>query len=130
MFLAGASAAMLALWHQRPWEILIAMPVLGTGIGFAFAAMATLITEAVRPTETGIATGMNTVMRTVGGVIGGEVGAALLSAHLIHGTAVPAVRGYVVAFALAAGAAFAGVVVAVLVTPKRSRDVSLSAGRP
>ena len=43
--------------------------------------MATLITEAVRPTETGVATGMNTVMRTVGGVIGGQVGAALLAAH-------------------------------------------------
>ena len=52
------------------------MPALGIGIGFAYASMATLITEAVRPTETGIATGMNTVMRTVGGVIGGQMGAA------------------------------------------------------
>jgi hypothetical protein len=83
--------------------------------------MATLITEAGRPTQTGIATGMNTVMRTVGGVIGGEVGAAILSAHLIHGTNVPAVRGYEVAFAVAALAAFVGVVVAVLVTPTRER---------
>jgi EmrB/QacA subfamily drug resistance transporter len=121
MLLSGISAGMLALWHDEPWQVLLAMPVLGTGVGFAFAAMATLITEAVRPTQTGIATGMNTVMRTVGGVIGGEVGAAILSAHLIHGTNVPAVRGYEVAFAVAALAAFVGVVVAVLVTPTRER---------
>jgi EmrB/QacA subfamily drug resistance transporter len=121
MLLSGISAGMLALWHDEPWQVLVAMPVLGTGVGFAFAAMATLITEAVRPTQTGIATGMNTVMRTVGGVIGGEVGAAILSAHLIHGTNVPAVRGYEVAFAVAALAAFVGVVVAVLVTPTRER---------
>jgi len=123
MLLSGISAGMLALWHDEPWQVLVAMPVLGTGVGFAFAAMATLITEAVRPSETGIATGMNTVMRTVGGVIGGEVGAAILSAHLIGGTNVPAARGYEVAFAIAAIAAFVGVVVAVLVTPRRERLV-------
>jgi hypothetical protein len=66
---------------------------------------------------------MNTVMRTVGGVIGGEVGAAILSAHLIRGTEVPSVRGYEVAFGIAAIAAFIGVVVAVLVTPRRERLV-------
>jgi EmrB/QacA subfamily drug resistance transporter len=123
MLLSGISAGMLALWHDEPWQVLAAMPVLGTGVGFAFAAMATLITEAVRPTETGIATGMNTVMRTVGGVIGGEVGAAILSAHLLGGTNMPAARGYEVAFAIAAIAAFVGVVMAVLVTPRRERLV-------
>ena len=81
MALVAAAAGSLAAWHDRPWQILAAMPVLGVGVGFAFAAMATLITEAVRPTETGVATGMNTVMRTVGGVIGGQMGAALLAAE-------------------------------------------------
>jgi len=123
MLLSGISAGMLALWNTETWQILAALAVLGIGVGFAFAAMATLITEAVRPTETGIATGMNTVMRTVGGVIGGEVGAAILSAHLIGGTDVPAARGYEVAFAIAAVAALIGVVFAVLVTPTRERLV-------
>ena len=40
------------------------MAGLGNDVGFSFAAMAALITEAVDPTETGIATGINTVMRT------------------------------------------------------------------
>jgi EmrB/QacA subfamily drug resistance transporter len=121
MLLAGASAASFALWHDHPWQILAAMPLLGVGVGFAFAAMATLITEAVRPTETGIATGMNTVMRTVGGVIGGQVGAAILTAHAIGDTGVPTARGYEIAFAIAAAAAFVGAVVAVFVTPTRLR---------
>jgi EmrB/QacA subfamily drug resistance transporter len=121
MALVAAAAGSLALWHDHPWQILAAMPVLGVGVGFAFAAMATLITEAVRPTETGVATGMNTVMRTVGGVIGGEIGAVLLAAHKIPGTTAPSVVGFETAFAISAVAALVGAGVAVLVTPPRLR---------
>ena len=115
--LAGVSAASFALFHDHPWQVLVAMPLLGIGVGFAFAAMATLITAAVRPTETGIATGMNTVMRTIGGVIGGQVGAAILTANVIGRTSVPAEHGFDVAFGISAAAAFVGAVVAVFVTP-------------
>jgi EmrB/QacA subfamily drug resistance transporter len=121
MLLVSVSAGSLAEWHDRPWQILAAMPVLGVGVGFAFAAMATLITEAVRPTETGVATGMNTVMRTVGGVVGGQVGAALLVAHAIPGTNVPAVDGFTIAFAISAVVALIGAAVAVFITPPRLR---------
>src|SRR5919198_2947597 len=64
MLLVAASCASFAAFHDRPWELLAAMPFLGIAVGFAFAAMATLIVESVRPEETGVATGMNTVMRT------------------------------------------------------------------
>jgi EmrB/QacA subfamily drug resistance transporter len=120
--LVSLSAASLAAFHDSSWQILVAMFVLGVGVGFAFAAMATLITEAVRPTETGVATGMNTVMRTVGGVIGGQVGAALLAAHTVPGTSgVPSVVGFEIAFAIGAVAALVGAMVAVFVTPPRLR---------
>ncbi|MFL5967989.1 MAG: MFS transporter [Gaiellaceae bacterium] len=122
MLLVGVAAGSLALWHDEPWQVLLAMPVLGAGVGFAFAAMATLITEAVRPTETGVATGMNTVMRTVGGVVGGQIGAALLAAHTIpHTGGVPSVVGYQIAFGISAIAALVGAGVAVFVTPTRLR---------
>jgi EmrB/QacA subfamily drug resistance transporter len=121
MLLTAVASAMLAKWHDEPWQILLAMPILGVGVGFAFAAMATLITEAVRPTETGIATAMNTVMRTVGGVIGGQVGAALLTAHTIAHTDAPSVVGFEIAFALSAAAALVGAVLALLITPPRLR---------
>jgi EmrB/QacA subfamily drug resistance transporter len=121
MVLVGLSAASLAEWHDEPWHILVEMFVLGVGVGFAFAAMATLITQAVRPTETGVATGMNTVMRTVGGVVGGQVGAALLAAYTIRGTNVPSEDGFTIAFAIAAIAALVGAGFAVLITPPGSR---------
>jgi EmrB/QacA subfamily drug resistance transporter len=121
MLLVAIAAGMLSAWHAHPWQILLAMPILGTGVGFAFAAMATLITEAVKPTETGVATGMNTVMRTVGGVVGGQVGATLLTANLIGGTHVPSVTGFEIAFAASAVAALVGAVVAVFVTSPRER---------
>jgi MFS family permease len=124
MLLVALSAGSLAEWHARPWQILVAMPFFGIGAGFAFATMATLITEAVSPKETGVATGMNTVMRTVGGVIGGQVGAALLSAYLVRGTHVPAVTGFEIAFAACAVAALVGSIVAVLVTSPRERSVA------
>jgi len=122
LLLVAVAAGSLAIWHDEPWQILVAMPILGAGVGFAYASMATLITEAVKPTETGVATGMNTVMRTVGGVIGGQIGAALLAAHTIPGTrGVPAVTGFEIAFGISAIAALTGVGVALLVTPPRLR---------
>ena len=122
LVLVAAAAASLAFLNDRPWQILAAMPVLGIGVGFAFAAMATLITEAVKASETGVATGMNTVMRTVGGVVGGQVGAALLAAHTVRGTqGVPSVVGFEIAFAISAVAALVGAGIALFVTPPRLR---------
>jgi hypothetical protein len=83
--------------------------------------MATLITEAVKPTETGVATGMNTVMRTIGGVIGGQVGAAILTADTIGRTPIPAESAFVTAFAMSCVAALCGAVVALFVTSARPR---------
>ena len=78
MAVTSVGALILSAWHGEPWEILLAMLLVGIGIALAFSAMAALIAENVRPTETRVATGMNTVMRTVGAVIGGQLGAALL----------------------------------------------------
>ncbi len=119
--LISLSAATLALLHVEPWQIVAAMAGLSLGVGFSFAAMAALITEAVDPTETGIATGINTVMRTVGAVIGAQVGAVILTTSTIDGTGVPTESAYVNAFTLAAVAAGVATVIAVLVTPVRRR---------
>lgn len=121
MALIALSAATLAALHAEPWHIVTAMAGLSMGVGFAFAAMAALITEAVAATETGIATGINTVMRTVGAVVGAQVGAAILTADTLDGTGVPTEGAYVIAFALAAAAAAVAMVVAVFVTPPRRR---------
>jgi MFS family permease len=117
MLLVALGALVLAEWHGEAWQIVVAMMALGTGVAFSFAAMAALITESVRPTETGVATGMNTVMRTVGGVIGGQVGAALLTAQTIGSTSVPAESAFVSAFLLSAVAAVVASGIAIFITP-------------
>jgi MFS family permease len=121
MALVAVSTTMLAVLHDQPWQIVVAMAGLSLGVGFAFAAMAALITEAVDPTETGIATGINTVMRTIGAVIGAQVGAAILTAETLDGTGVPTEGAYVTAFVLAAVAGSVATAIAILVTPVRRR---------
>lgn len=122
MAMASVGLAMFALWHDHPWQIVLGMIVLGSGIPFTFAAMAKVIVDSVRPSETGVATGMNTVMRTVGGVIGGQVGAAILTADTIRRTNIPAESAFVAAFSIAAAAAFVAMFVALLVTPRQPRS--------
>ncbi len=121
MALVSIAAAMLAIWNDEPWKLVASQPVFGIGIGFAFAAMATIIAQSVRPTETGVASGMNTVMRTVGGVIGGQAGAALLMSHTIPGTPVPSIDGFEIAFAAGSVAALIGAVVAIFITRPLAR---------
>jgi MFS family permease len=107
--------------HSEPWHIWLNQTLLGLGFGSAYAAMATLIAENVRPEEMGVATGVNSVMRQIGGVIGAQAGAALLSTFTIPGTdGLPALRGYVITFALAAAMALVAAVLALL-TPEPSR---------
>jgi MFS family permease len=121
MVTTAVGAAALALWHEHPWQIVLATLVLGGGAPLAFAAMAKLIIDAVSASETGVATGMNTVMRTVGGVIGGQVGAAILTASTIAGVGVPKESAFTTAFWISAAVASVAVVIALLVTPWRTR---------
>jgi EmrB/QacA subfamily drug resistance transporter len=98
--LAAIAFGFIAVAHDHRWELYVGSALMGAGIGFAFAAMANLIVEAVDPTETGVATGMNTIMRTVGGSLGGQISATIVSADLIAGTHIAAENGYTTAFAL------------------------------
>ena len=67
----------------RPGRSTSRSALLGIGVGFAFAALANLIVEAVRPDQTGVASGMNTIVRTIGGAIGAEVAASILAANTL-----------------------------------------------
>jgi EmrB/QacA subfamily drug resistance transporter len=98
--LAAAAFGLIAVAHDHRWELYIGTALMGAGIGFAFAAMANLIVEAVDPTETGVATGMNTIMRTVGGSLGGQISATIVTAHVIAGTTIAKESGYTAAFLL------------------------------
>jgi EmrB/QacA subfamily drug resistance transporter len=117
MLLLSLGTAMLSLFHDAPWQIVIAMIALSPGVALAFAAMSTLITQEVRASETGVANAMNAVLRTVGGVIGAQIAATILTLHHVAGTDVPAESGFTTAWALFAISSLVGCVTAVLVTP-------------
>ena len=105
---------------DQSWEIYVASALLGTGIGFAFAALANLIVEAVRPDQTGVASGMNTIVRTIGGAIGAEVAASILVATVVASTGYPTRHGYTVTFVMCAVVLAVAVFASILV-PGRNR---------
>jgi MFS family permease len=115
LFCAGY--VMLALVHSAEWEIYLAMLLLGTGMGIAFAAMVNLIVENVGPGETGVAVGMNSLMRSVGGAFGGAATAALL-ASVSSASGAPTERAYTLAFGLCAVTAAAAALIG-LAVPQR-----------
>ncbi|MFL5953224.1 MAG: MFS transporter [Gaiellaceae bacterium] len=126
MVLAAIGIAVLALFHAHPIEISLAMVFIGIGVPFAFAAMAKLIVDAVRPSETGVATGMNTVMRTIGSVIGGQMGAAIVSADTLAHSHIPAESAYVAAFWVSAAVALVGAVLARFIPSPRPAAVAFA----
>jgi EmrB/QacA subfamily drug resistance transporter len=111
---------------ESRWEIYLAATLVGIGIGFAFAAMANLIVEAVPAGETGVATGMNTIVRTIGGAIGVEIAASILAAHTLA-SGVPEKRGYTITFSIIAGVLLVGVLAALAVPGRRRRQARSSA---
>jgi EmrB/QacA subfamily drug resistance transporter len=110
----------LALAHAERWEFYAASAILGVGIGLAFASLANLIVEAVRPDQTAVATGMNTVMRSLGGSVGSQIGASVIAGTVV-GHALPTEHGFTIAFVVAAGACGLAALASVAV-PRPGRD--------
>jgi EmrB/QacA subfamily drug resistance transporter len=125
---------LLAIAHDQKWEIYVASGILGIGIGLAFASLANLIVEAVRPDQTGVATGMNTVMRSLGGSVGSQIGASVIAGTIV-GTALPTEHGFELAFILAGSACFLGALASLAVPrpgnrPEVSNEQALVIGEP
>ena len=98
--LASGCWALLAVAHDKGWEIAVAAGLAGAGNGIALATLPILITRVVPQEQTGVANGMNNVMRTLGGAVGGQIAATLLAHSLIAGH--PSEHGYTLAFAMGA----------------------------
>lgn len=111
--------------RSAPWEIVVAMFILGLGISTTFAAMPLLIIRAVPPEETGSATSMNTVLRTIGGAVGSAASIALLSAYTPAGSHLPTDTGYSVTFI--AGAIICAVAAAISIAMRPAGDSGVRA---
>lgn len=114
----AAAFFLLAAAHDERWHFYLASALMGIGMGLAFASLANLIVDAVRPDQTGVATGMNTVMRSVGGSVGSQIGASVIAATVV-GSALPTEHGFTIAFAIAAGACLLAALVS-LAVPRRT----------
>jgi MFS family permease len=114
-----AGFSLLAAAHTEPAPLYVASALAGAGIGLSFAAMPNLIVAAVPQDQTGVATGMHTVMRWVGAALGSQVVVSVLASSA-GADALPADRGFTVAFAITAGALLVAAVVAAAV-PGRGR---------
>jgi EmrB/QacA subfamily drug resistance transporter len=124
------SFLMLAVAHSQRWEIYVASALLGTGIGLAFASLANLIVEAVRPEQTGVATGVNTVMRSLGGSMGSTLGASVITGSLTA-AGLPTEHGFTLAFVIAAGACGLAVLASLIVPrPRRPSGTIQAASVP
>ncbi len=110
LFILALGGFALVGLHSTIPGIIVAMTLIGMGVGMSYSMLAKLIVDNVDQSVTGVAMGMNTVMRTIGGVIGGQVGAAVMASLTISGTAVPREAGYTAMFALSGTAALLAVI--------------------
>jgi MFS family permease len=124
--LVGASlvgvvgCALLALFHSGVAPIAAAGALLGVAFGLAYAALASLVVQAVPPSQTGAASGMSTNIRTIGGALGTAVVSSVVTASA-GPTGLPTEAGFTDAFWVLAGASLVAALLALLVPATRRR---------
>jgi MFS family permease len=113
------------------WHVILISTFVGLGVGFAYAAMPTLIMNAVPPTETAAANGLNSVMRTLGSTVAATIVGVILSTQVVQsdGVAIPTTEAFQLSFGLGAGVAVVGVVIALFI-PKRKANYEHTASIP
>jgi MFS family permease len=109
---------------DSPVQLLIASCIASAGVGIGYAAMPTLILNAVPRREAASAVGINALMRSVGTTVAAAVMAMLLTGSTTDfgGFAVPTESAFRVCFVVGAAAAFLGMLIAAAVPLARRRD--------
>lgn len=103
------------------WHVILISTITGLGVGFAYAAMPTLIMRAVPPTETAAANGLNSVMRTLGSSVSATLVGVVLASHstLVTGVEIPSREGFMWVFIMGASVTLIGVIIALFI-PRRA----------
>jgi MFS family permease len=117
----GAGYVVAAFLMHAPWELLVASSITSAGVGIGYAAMPTLILEAVPMREAASAVGINALMRSVGTTVAAAVMAMLLtgSTTTFAGLQIPTESAFRLCFLVGAFAAFLGVVIAATIPLSR-----------
>lgn len=124
-FVVSAGYVLAYFLMDAPWKLALAAVVGTVGVAIAYAAMPTIIMNAVPRTETGAAIGLNSLMRSLGTTICSAVAAAILSSKAIEvaGQEIPTKGGFELIFLVAAIAAIAAGALALMI-PKQRPEVA------
>ena len=103
------------------WHVLVINMVIGVGVGLGYAAMPTLIMQAVPSNETASANGVNTLMRALGTSTAAAFVAAILAESTVRvdGVPVPTIEAFQVALVLGLIAALVCSATAATIPPPR-----------
>ncbi|MEV4109731.1 MFS transporter [Nonomuraea sp. NPDC049695] len=123
---AGYLMALGLMGHA--WGVLVFSAVVAAGIGFAYAAMPSIIMSAVPLTETAAANGLNSLMRSIGTSCASAVlGAVLANLTIKFGPAtLPSEAGFRAGFIIGGGVALLAALI-VLAIPGRRAAAHLAA---
>jgi MFS family permease len=116
-FVLGGGYLLSFFLMDAPWQILVAGVICSAGVGIGYAAMPTLIMDAVPMQEAGSAVGINALMRSVGTAVASAVMAAILTSQttVLGGTAFPEEGAFRTCFLVATAAAVIGALVALTI---------------
>ncbi len=117
---------------DAPWQLLVASCVACAGVGIGYAAMPTLILDAVPMREAASAVGLNALMRSVGTTLAAAVMGTILTSRTqtFDGLEIPTLGAFQLCFVAGAVAAFVGVAITAAI-PRRQAEPApeLSAAR-
>lgn len=121
-FVLGGGYLLSFFLMDAPWQIAVAGVVCSAGVGIGYAAMPTLIMDAVPMEEAGSAVGINALMRSVGTTIASAVMAAILTGQtmVLGDVEVPDESAFQICFLVATAAAVIGALVALTIPKVRA----------
>ncbi|RBY92968.1 MFS transporter [Blastococcus sp. TF02A-30] len=117
-----AGFALLAFLRGQPWVVVVAGLLTQLSVTVAYAALPSLVVQAVREDETGVANAVNSIARSVGQAMGSTLAVTLIAASTDQGTGLPRNIAFTWVSLIGAGASAAVVLVAVagLIGDRRS----------
>ncbi|KDE14294.1 MFS transporter [Rhodococcus aetherivorans] len=120
-----AGFALVAVVHDRSWQLIVSGILVTTFVSLAYAALPALLVAEVRPDQTGVANSINSIARTAGSSLSSAVVTTLLATLTVAGTGgVVRESAFVAAFALGAAAAAAAAVLVLVGGQPATRPLS------
>ncbi|MCM0619059.1 MFS transporter [Nocardioides bruguierae] len=117
-FVIGLGYVAGRLLMGAPWQLLVATIVIAAGVGIAYAAMPTLVLDAVPAAEAGSAVGVNALARAIGTTTASAVIATIITSDL-GPTGAPSADSFHTSFVVGGAVAILGALVALTIPARR-----------